>query len=400
MEEESEVMTIEEFLENQEAEEESADLVFGGDEGKECTYNEGYMPRQAVFSCLSCAPQGNAGICTACSLACHDGHEIVELWTKRNFRCDCGNSKFGGKDCKLWKEKDAENKENAYNQNFVGLYCICHRQHPNPEDEHLGEMLQCCICEDWFHEAHLGLLSSEKVPRDEDNEPLFDELICQNCVGRCSFLFRYQELLIPPGIPDETHPVEQSETSTEAPANVAVEQTMGSKAEKSDALTSGKKEEGSVSNGVSDVAGCSQSSNSICKLKPANVNAETGNCFGKALFLERSWRTSLCQCDSCVELYKTRGLSFLLDKLDTLQSYEALAKERRKTRMEQAEGASMKLLNNLDHVAKVEFLHGLNDMTSELSSFLVSGDFRDTGKTVTSADVYEFFDRLKKRRKL
>ena len=53
-----------------------ADLVLGGDEGKECTYTNGYMKRQAIFSCLTCTPDGNAGICTACSLSCHDGHEV------------------------------------------------------------------------------------------------------------------------------------------------------------------------------------------------------------------------------------------------------------------------------------------------------------------------------------
>lgn len=56
-----------------------ADLVLGGDEGKECTYSKGYMKRQAIFSCLTCAPEGNAGVCTACSLTCHDGHEVFSL---------------------------------------------------------------------------------------------------------------------------------------------------------------------------------------------------------------------------------------------------------------------------------------------------------------------------------
>lgn len=53
-----------------------ADLILGGDEGKECTYGKGYVKRQAIFSCLTCTPDGNAGVCTACSLVCHDGHEV------------------------------------------------------------------------------------------------------------------------------------------------------------------------------------------------------------------------------------------------------------------------------------------------------------------------------------
>ncbi|GMP42168.1 hypothetical protein CsSME_00011993 [Camellia sinensis var. sinensis] len=142
---------------------EEADLVLGGDEGKECTYTKGYMKRQAIFSCLTCTPDGNAEVCTTCSLSCHDGHEIVELWTKRNFRCDCGNSKFGEFFCKLFPNKDIENVENSYNHNFKGSYCTCGRPYPDPEAEEQVEMIQCCICEHWFHEEHIGLESSDEL---------------------------------------------------------------------------------------------------------------------------------------------------------------------------------------------------------------------------------------------
>ncbi|KAI3698502.1 hypothetical protein L2E82_42101 [Cichorium intybus] len=56
-----------------------------------------------MFNIITCTPDGNAGVCTACSLSCHDGHE------------------------------------------------------PDPDAEEQVEMIQCCICEDWFHEEHLGL---------------------------------------------------------------------------------------------------------------------------------------------------------------------------------------------------------------------------------------------------
>ena len=89
--------------------------------------------------------------------------KIVELWTKRKFRCDCGNSKFGGHLCKLYHEKDSENPENCYNHNFKGSYCTCGRPYPDPEAKEQVEMIQCCICEDWFHEDHIGLNSIEEV---------------------------------------------------------------------------------------------------------------------------------------------------------------------------------------------------------------------------------------------
>ena len=54
------------------------------------------MQRQALYACGTCMDQTNklAGVCLACSLTCHDGHTLYELYTKRNFRCDCGNSLF------------------------------------------------------------------------------------------------------------------------------------------------------------------------------------------------------------------------------------------------------------------------------------------------------------------
>ncbi|KAJ0989341.1 hypothetical protein J5N97_007697 [Dioscorea zingiberensis] len=184
-------VTIDEYIKGLEDEELEADLVLGGDEGKECTYSKGYMKRQAIFSCLTCVPAGNTGVCTACSLACHDGHEVVELWTKRKFRCDCGNSKFGELFCKLCPSKDPENVDNSYNKNFTGSYCICGRPYPDPNAEEQVEMIQCCICEDWFHENHLGLNSLEEIPKDEEGEPSYEEFICQDCALSFSFLKLY-----------------------------------------------------------------------------------------------------------------------------------------------------------------------------------------------------------------
>jgi E3 ubiquitin-protein ligase UBR7 len=119
--------------------------------------SQGYVKRQALYSCLDCNPDcriddsKRAGICLACSLECHTGHEMVELYTKRNFKCDCGlSSKFTTVKCSFeqdWR-KDA-NKLNEYNQNFSGLYCVCHRPYPDPEDTVSDEMIQCVCCEDW-----------------------------------------------------------------------------------------------------------------------------------------------------------------------------------------------------------------------------------------------------------
>lgn len=65
---------------------------------------KGYVSRQALYACNTCqlSEGQSAGICLACSYHCHDGHNLFELYTKRNFRCDCGNDKFVDNKCKLY----------------------------------------------------------------------------------------------------------------------------------------------------------------------------------------------------------------------------------------------------------------------------------------------------------
>ncbi len=46
---------------------------------------QGYVYRQALYACDTCTPEGlpPAGVCLACSLHCHEGHTLHELYTKR-----------------------------------------------------------------------------------------------------------------------------------------------------------------------------------------------------------------------------------------------------------------------------------------------------------------------------
>ena len=43
------------------------------------------------------------------------------------------------------------NDLNSYNHNFRGMYCTCGRPYPDPEDVIDDEMIQCVVCEDWYH---------------------------------------------------------------------------------------------------------------------------------------------------------------------------------------------------------------------------------------------------------
>ncbi|WVZ09294.1 hypothetical protein V8G54_013824 [Vigna mungo] len=403
-------VTIGEYLDEVEERELEADLVLGGDEGKECTFNKGYMKRQAIFSCLTCTPDGNAGVCTACSLSCHDGHQIVELWTKRNFRCDCGNSKFGEFYCKIFPNKDVENAGNSYNHNFKGSYCTCGRPYPDPDTEEQVEMIQCCLCEDWFHEEHLGLESSTEIPKDEEGEPMYDEFICKACSEVCFFLKLYPEDIWAAG--KQTDPTIQKEkavledmpsthrpekpicdSSYDSPKIDEVQATVDSESTSlGKSLSQGENTSGSI---VPNQCPKSTDLHDNCLLG-VNIVDASPVLSNKPMFLSKNWRAALCKCNNCLEFYNKKHIAFLVDKEDSIAEYEQIAKQKREEKLQQQEGAELSFFNKLGHVEKVEILKGIEEMKDGLRAFLESAD---SSKPITAADVHQFFDEIKNKRR-
>lgn len=68
-----------------------------------CTYPQ--VLRQQIYACLTCLRQhggGSIGVCYSCSIQCHLTHELAELFTKRDFTCDCGTTRMSkGDACRL-----------------------------------------------------------------------------------------------------------------------------------------------------------------------------------------------------------------------------------------------------------------------------------------------------------
>lgn len=90
-------------------------------------------------------------------------YKMFTIFLLRNFRCDCGNGKFGEFKCQLilvspliflrfsnWitaisvlklfhllysQAKDEQNDRNQYNHNFNGCYCTCDRPYPDADDQ-------------------------------------------------------------------------------------------------------------------------------------------------------------------------------------------------------------------------------------------------------------------------
>ena len=85
-------MNLLEFLENQSNTEREA-LEAYPFKFDCCSYSKGPV-KQPVYVCKSCLMDEAHVICYSCSISCHAGHDLLELFDKRNARCDCPTEKL------------------------------------------------------------------------------------------------------------------------------------------------------------------------------------------------------------------------------------------------------------------------------------------------------------------
>ncbi|KAF7704602.1 putative E3 ubiquitin-protein ligase UBR7 [Silurus meridionalis] len=374
--------------------------VLAGSDPDKCSYPQGYVKRQAVFACSTCTGEGMepAGVCLACANTCHDTHNIYELYTKRNFRCDCGNSKFGLFKCKLTADKEGQNSKNVYNHNFFGRYCSCDRPYPDENDKVGESMIQCILCEDWFHSKHLGCSVV-------DSEDLL-EMVCESCMNKAPFLWTYAAYFAHPPVSNLSLSTDDENTSV-AGNREEKEALLPSCSNGHDEPSTSKdcqKEARLTSNGIKAVnhkrtreemercpAKC-QSKTIPCKLKELKAKGLVRPRVG-SVFWPYDWRPKLCICTDCKKSYVEAGVQFLMDESDTLLAYEnkgeALLKE----------DLLMSCLGSLDRVQQLEIIYQYNEMKTELREFLQQ--FADQGKDVTPEAIHMFFEDLqaKKRRR-
>ncbi|GME24351.1 Zinc finger N-recognin protein [Neofusicoccum parvum] len=143
--------------------------------------------RQKAWSCLTCNPPPDdpsepytpAGVCYSCHVSCHGEHQLVELFAKRNFVCDCGTTRIQS-DCpctlrvneatgiKGDVRAESPAPSNHYDHNYRNQFCGCGQDYDAHQEK--GTMFQCLglgtvedggCGEDWWHpECLVGL------PRD------------------------------------------------------------------------------------------------------------------------------------------------------------------------------------------------------------------------------------------
>ncbi|KAI2654805.1 hypothetical protein H4Q32_011597 [Labeo rohita] len=433
--------------------------VLAGSDPDHCSYPKGYVKRQAVFACNTCVQAGMepAGVCLACANTCHDGHDICELYTKRskrfirssdqrfcsleidsnisfvkqNFRCDCGNEKFHGFKCKLNTDKEGQNVKNVYNHNFFGRYCSCDRPYPDEDDQVNEEMIQCVVCEDWFHEKHL------EAPA-VDCDALM-EMICARCMNRAPFLWTYAVHFAVSPLNKQSPCKEQTnadmtdekgkclhtsgqETSsassycqqeeTRTTENLAYGRfyaklgiyQYGRERRLRSNLTSGLSSSTQVFEPLEPQGRASSPDSAPCRLaqQPSKVLKCTLNELkakdaagtrAGAVFWPYFWRAKLCTCTDCKRTYVKTGVPFLLDESDTLLAYEEKAKAEALT----IEELLLSCLTSLNHVQQLDIIYQYNDLKHELREFLQQS--ANQRKDVTPEAVREFLEELQTRKK-
>ena len=215
-----------------------------------------------------------------------------------------------------------------------------------------------------------------QIPRDEEGEPLYEDFICHKCSPVCYFLKLYPETIWASSKQDLASQTNTNDSTVmeggpsdhaniEKHENGALVDQMGG--EKT------SMENGSIKDiAVPEKANLEDSSGNNCKLG-TDVNAMPADTDkNMPFFMSKGWRNTLCRCLTCTNFYAQRGIAYLVDKEDSIEEYEKIAKQKREKKLEQQEGAETNFLNSLNHVQKIEMLSGINDMKNEFQSFLVT----------------------------
>ncbi|KAI1306274.1 hypothetical protein EDD11_004828 [Mortierella claussenii] len=379
-----------------------------------------------VYSCLTCNPNPSeeAGFCYSCSISCHGDHNLIELFTKRSFRCDCGTQKFKTTKCTIDpKPAGSINELNQYNHNYLGKFCWCDIQYDPAKEE--STMLQCVVCEDWFHDTCIGI-----TPHNDD----FDDYICRTCTRAHPFLREYaqnsnfmiglsdkgggpkstvmidcskkegkkvenNEVAIETKREDEEADIVTSETTTIATANTingseatatATSETYQHKTEGSPTRNQTKRSFGAAIGPSSKDKNKEESDDGSNHNKKPRLNCKRPQLCANTypdqemnLYVTEGWRDLLCQCAACMALYTKENVPFILGE-------EAVYEDEEDDDAETSilEGG-MKKLGEMDRVQMMDGMLAYSKMRDEIRRFLVP--FSEQGRVVTADDVQAFF---------
>ncbi|KAJ2479454.1 hypothetical protein IWW56_003075 [Coemansia sp. RSA 2131] len=357
-------------------EREAAEVLSG--KFDECTFDQGYV-HQPLYACLTCTrppekycqdgilnnveqPSEPAGMCYSCSIECHTGHHIVELFTKRHFRCDCGTQRLlpqasegsSGQCCQLKKLRtglrNINNSGNTYSHNFWGFYCRCDKFYDASTES--GEMIQCFVCNDWFHDACIG-----KVPDEES----YSDYICRECVDKHAILRYISTNNMICGTV-----VDGKVTHIEANSAIYDASTYPAPVEKDDTEEPAKKK--------TRATGCRQRQDSdvVDAKQPFD------------LFMVDGWKEHVCTCIDCMREIECSNLEFLVKEEDVVEPEED------ESRSESLYESALRQLRTMDRAQAVDAAAAYHTLSSRLKDYL--RPFAASGKVVTNQDIHTFFE--------
>ncbi|KAL1964174.1 hypothetical protein VTN77DRAFT_7262 [Rasamsonia byssochlamydoides] len=425
-----------------------------------CTQPLGPL-RQSLFSCLTCnpppanpdEPYTAAGVCYSCSIACHGEHTLVELFTKRNFVCDCGTTRLQSTSpCTLRTDPETGRKGvhsqkpaegNKYNHNFRNRFCGCNEEY-DPHKEK-GTMFQCLglgtvetggCGEDWWHpecliglprgwqkaaksdatvkEGENGTTASDVKPEEEGEEEEeeeslppgfpgeddFETFICYKCLDSNPWLKRYANTpgFLPPVYKDGGLQGPKGEVTLKSSEEKKEEQTAESRKRKAeddaeDEQRDSKRTKGdelSEDGKVKEEAAISTPPKHKHESLPSNPPTGTFS-----LFVKEDFREHLCHCPDCFP-----NLIPHPQLREEEETYEPPLSEDGDgangggsqgtgSLLERGEAA----LSNIDRVRAIEGVMVYNHLRDKVKEFLKP--FAESGQPVSAEDIKAYFEKLR-----
>ncbi|KAJ3025582.1 UNVERIFIED_CONTAM: hypothetical protein HDU68_006984 [Siphonaria sp. JEL0065] len=423
-----------------------------------CSFDKGPL-KQPVFSCLTCSDKSLGvpiGVCYACFVQCHTTHDVVELFDRRDFVCDCGTQRTeasGVKCCLQTKSVGAENVTNKYDHCFGNIFCYCKKKYEYEKERENSFMLQCLFCQDWFHDACII-----NCP-DEDS---FDEFACRDCVAAHPFLAVYEKV--------SENMVFIDEKEETIAGTVSSSMTPGRKKRKVDMLygtpgvnaTTTSSTPGGAIGGIVDAAcysdqiqasttkcqrhqalGSSNPSSSVpqtpsssssatisaippsaidplvCKLDISIVSAPTPTTISPShLFCFEGWRKELCRCPQCLAFYASNETSHLLienqDNNEVINSNSSPSSQQHQAQSQSQQSNTvfrpdedankslldigMDALNKIPRVKAIEGVRAYERLAQFTKEYLAK--FAVEGRVVTKKDIDEMFVELRKQQQV
>ncbi|KAG9661448.1 zf-UBR-domain-containing protein, partial [Aureobasidium melanogenum] len=423
--------------------------------------------RQAIFACLTCNPPSAsdnesstpAAVCYSCSISCHGEHELVELFTKRNFVCDCGTTRIpSSAPCTLRINESTSQKGNVtgetpaetnkYNHNFSGRFCGCGEPY-DPEKEK-GTMFQCLglgtvedggCGEDWWHPECLMSLPrpqpSEIASKEEkeelkqptqgeeataqpveeqedvDEAPLppgfpaeddFDHLICYKCVSSFPWIKQYagQEGFLGPIYykqPSEGTGGNTTidEITEDAALPLSTESKKRSAEDDAEVITS-KKTKVESKDGVQENVTSNPTNTTTAEDTPLHAKLPSAPSGIFSLFLKEDFRSHICRCPSCFPNLKPHP-----QLLEEEEAYEPPVSESDNQEAQNGRGGSVGSGSTYE---RGEALLSNMDRVKAIEGVMVYNHLRDkvkaflqpfaeSGQAVGAEDIKAYFEKLR-----